>query len=115
MDYMKDPLRNVPYVAPEDTRPTRLVAAAVLQDDHVWTGIRHGWIIPIVFEDTGKSVYQDQQGFWTDDNRFVMRTAAQGIAWRHGQISKDFPHNKTLLSEYLWDSDGNPITVGEQE
>jgi hypothetical protein len=24
-------------------------------------------------------------------------------------LSDDYPHDKTLLSEYLWDEDGNPV------
>lgn len=102
-------LRNVPYTRPQDTRPTRIVRAAVLQDGHVWTGWRHYQLIHQIIKDTHKTVTQDMQGFWTDDNRFVRRVAAGPIAWKAGQLSDDYPHDKTLLSEYLWDEDGNPV------
>jgi hypothetical protein len=91
--------RNEVYVEPT-TRPTRLVWSAVLQDGKIWTGKRHGLIIPIVFGDTGKRVNQDQQGFLTDDGWFVSRKAGEQIAWESGQIPKDF--KGTLLSEDLW-------------
>ena len=98
---MRDPhKRNEEYTPPSGSRPTRIVAAAVLQDGRVWTGERHGFIIPIVWTDTGKRVDQDQQGFWTDDGRFVTRTAARAIACRYGQLRTDF--DKVLLSEHLW-------------
>jgi hypothetical protein len=94
-----DDKRNEIYVQPT-TRPKKIVRAAVLQDGRIWTGERHGFIIPIVFEDTGKRVTQDQQGFLTDNGCFAMRKAAEQIAWEAGQIPKDF--KGTLLSEHLW-------------
>ena len=95
-------LRNIVYNKLDNTRPTKIVAAAVLKDGYVWTGLRHAELIHQVFEDTGKRVFQEEQGFWTDDNRFVMREAAAQVAWKAGQLPKDYPCNKVLLSEYLW-------------
>jgi len=77
------------------------VAAAILHNGRIWTGRRHAELISqIIQEYPDDHVYHDEQGFWTDDDRFVMRTAAAAIAVRYGQLPKDF--NKTLLSEYLW-------------
>lgn len=92
--------RNKPYVVPEGTRPTKIVAAAILQNGKVWIGRRHAEIIPQLIEDSGEYVTH-QQGFWTDDNRFVTRTVARAIAISAGQIEME-ASNTTLLSEYLW-------------
>jgi len=101
MDFIEK--RNEPYEQPTGSEPTRIVAAAILQNGRVWTGKRHGLIIPIVFKDTGEKVTQDQQGFWTDDNRFVRRVAAMTIALEHGQVVKGKTINsRDLFSEDLW-------------
>ena len=96
-------LRNIVYNAPQGkSRPTSLVASAVLVDGKVWTGKRHHTLIQQVAEDTDGYVRQDQQGFWTDDNRFVMRLAAKTVAIRNGQIKESDMKSKTLTSEDLW-------------
>lgn len=95
--------RNVKYEAPEGTRPTRLVASAVLVNGYVWVGKRHSTLIQQVAEDTDGYVRQDQQGFWTDDNRFVMRKAGMAVALQHGQVKREDLINKSVLtSEDLW-------------
>jgi hypothetical protein len=93
--------RNEPYMKPQGTRPTKVIASAILQDGHVWTGKRHPELIKQVMQDTGKYVSQDQQGFWTDDDRFVMRTAAAALARRYGQVGEEFKRRE-LLSEDVW-------------
>lgn len=95
-------LRNEKYIDPEGTRPTKLVAAAILQDGRIWTGARHGNLIPQVIEDGGTRVTQDQQGFLTDDNRFVRRAAGMAIAIRYGQVVQGKTISRDLTSEDLW-------------
>ena len=64
---------------------------------------RHFELIQQVILDGGEKVLRDQQGFWTDDNRFVMRPAALTVAIRNGQITEDQLINKGVLtSEDLW-------------
>ena len=95
--------RNEIYADPAGGRPTRLVASAVLQDGRIWVGKRHFELIRQIKEDGGKPVRQDQQGFWTDDCRFVMRKAALSFAIGCGQIKEDDLVNKCILtSEDLW-------------
>ena len=87
------------YEAPTESRSTRIVAAAILQNGRVWTGRRHFELIQQVKEDGGERVSQDQQGFWTDDDRFVMRTAALTVAIMHGQIEeKNLIRNARMTS-----------------
>ncbi|UCG94500.1 MAG: hypothetical protein JSW13_01710 [Candidatus Aerophobus sp.] len=96
-------LRGVDYKAPEGTEPTKIVAAAVLQDGKVWAGRRHFELIWQIKDDGGEYVSQDQQGFWTDDGRFVRRVAAMGIARESGQVVKGETINpRELFSEDLW-------------
>lgn len=96
-------IRNAPYTPPGAfVRPTRIVAACVLQDGRIWTGRRHAEIIPVVYKDTGKSVIQDEQGFWTDTGHFASRTAARAIAVRYGQISRE---TKTIHPDKLFSED----------
>jgi hypothetical protein len=94
-------LRNIPYTKPQGTIPTKLVASAVLKNGRVWTGLRHAHAMRDAWDDGVGYISQDDQGFWTDDNRFVSRKAAEGIAIKAGQLSPDF-NKHTLLSEYLW-------------
>jgi len=96
--------RNEAYTPPEGTEPTMIVAAAILHDGQIWTGSRHSDLIYQAVRDNPDMdpfrVSQDEQGFLTDDGRFVSRTAAKVIAVKAGQISPD--DDRALLSEHLW-------------
>lgn len=98
--YLK--LRNYPYVHNTTKRPTRLIASAVLKGDRIWTGTRHGEIIPHVYEDTGEKTLRDEQGFYTDTGLFVCRGAGEAIVRCNGQKCKCSDRNDTFLSEHLW-------------
>ena len=92
-----------PYVG--HTRPTKIVAAAILVDGYLWTGERHFELIQKAAEKDGVPIpiKQDQQGFWTDDGRFVSRSTALKIALLHGQVKEeDLITKGKLLSEDLW-------------
>jgi hypothetical protein len=58
----------------------RIVAAAILQGDQLYSGRCHGDIIYRISEDGGPRVLQDQQGFLTSTGRFVNRFQAYEIA-----------------------------------
>jgi len=98
-------IRNQLYEAPEGTKPTRLVASALLVDGYIWTGKRHFQLIRQVRADTKKKVVRDHQGFWTDDGRFVSRKAGLAIAISEGQIEgkQDLINPAVLTSEDLWE------------
>ena len=96
--------RNEEYVTPKGTKPTKVVAAAILHDGRIWTGARHSDLIYKAVRDNPDidpfRITQDEQGFLTDDGRFVSRAAAKAIAWKAGQIRED--DDRALLSEHLW-------------
>jgi hypothetical protein len=94
--------RNETYVQPALSRSKKIVAAAVRKNGRVWTGERHTDLIRQVAVDTGERVYQDEQGFWTDDDRFVTRQAAAVLAWRNGQLPENWPESRVLTSDELW-------------
>ena len=96
-------LEGIEYIKPEGTTPTKLVAAAVLQDGKVWTGERHWTLIHKAHKVSGRMVRSDEQGFWTDDDRFVMRKAGMALALRNGQVEREnLISKRTLMSEDLW-------------
>jgi hypothetical protein len=110
---MRDKVRKhvVGYVHPpsrEDyvvgTKPGKIIAAAVLRDDEVWTGKRH---CDIIYE-MAKARYRipirgDEQGFWTEDGWYIRRPAALGVAIENGQVKiEDLINKGVLTSEDLW-------------
>ena len=98
-----DARNGEPYERPEGTKPTMIIAASILQDGRVWTGRRHGDMTRRVKDSTGNTVRRDEQGFWTDDQRHIMRKAAEAIARGNGQIAKDAKLKGNFLSsEDLW-------------
>lgn len=95
----------------EPARGTRIVKAAVRHGDLVYTGWRHSEIIRHVAALGKEYTPQEDQGFVDSLGNFHNR-------WRAGQIAAiarqaPFRHG-TLISEQLWDADGNP-TVGHAE
>ena len=93
-------IENQKYVTPEGTKPTRLVASAILKDGRIWVGERHGNLIPLAYDVVGERIMQEDQGFYTDDCRFVTRKQGEAIAKKNGQLP--LTHKGTLLSEHLW-------------
>jgi len=94
----------IPY---SDTQPmpdSRLTHAAVRVGDVVCLGWRHADIMhsitPRVYVD------QDQQGFVDQHGSFYGRYQAARVAYHAGQIA-DIP--PTLVSEMLWDGNGEPL------
>lgn len=98
-------LRNQTYVHP-DTRPERIVAAAIRQDGKVWSGGSHsGLIYGPMAEDLCEPgeipiVLEYEKGFLGDNGMFLSRKSARRIAKKAGQIPMDF--NEVLLSQHLW-------------
>jgi hypothetical protein len=100
-ELFNDPgLRKAPY-QPIEKKPVVIVAAAIKKGDFIWTGRRHAEIIPMVIEDVGETVKSEDQGFFTDSERFVNRREALAIVQANGQVPKSF-NKSTLLSEHLW-------------
>jgi hypothetical protein len=100
------PFKNCMEIRKE---PTDIVfkRAAIRLENRVFTGWRHAAIMAYMREN-GINVYvnQDMQGFVDQDGCFYRRACCSYIAYRSGQ-TKELQH--TLLSEHLWDYDGNPI------
>lgn len=98
--------RNIPYNPPPLVRPTEIVASAILVEGRIWTGKRHYTLIQQAVEDLGEGtkVFQEQQGFWTNDNRFLTRKQALAIVLSNGQLKREDMINKGVLtSEDLWE------------
>lgn len=79
-------------------------AAAIIHDGKPWTGYRHHLIMRDIVEVCGPQVapINGEQGFVTDDGRFVDREEAAKIAFESGQMPS---HVKRLFSEDLWKHD----------
>lgn len=77
----------------------KIVEAAILEGGRVWTGKRHHLIIRAIVADLGVDVIPvtGEQGFVTDDGRFVGREEAAKIAFDAGQV--------TERKEYLFSED----------
>ena len=85
-----------------------IIRAAVRIGDRVFTAWRHHQAIQeAVKAGATKHVDQDAQGFVTQNGRFLSRAQAKAYALYTGQVT-ELPEGP-LLSEYLWDSDGNPL------
>jgi len=95
-------IRNQKYICPDETRPTKIVAAAILHKGNIWTGRSHGDLIFQILIDTDGDYFPigEEQGFLTDDNRFVTRSAAKHIAIKAGQLPEGYKY--ILTSEDLW-------------
>lgn len=81
---------------------TTLVDAAIrYPGGRTYTGKRHAICIAKA-KKTGTHLRRDkfEQGFITDEHKFVNRDEAKAIAILSGQISED--HTGTLYSEDLW-------------
>jgi hypothetical protein len=76
----------------------KIIAAAILERGRVWTGIRHHLIIRDIVAELGQGAAPilGEQGFVTDDGRFVEREEAAKIAFDAGQIGQP---KKYLFSE----------------
>lgn len=73
--------------------------AAIRKGGRIWTGSRHGQIIPQVLAETGQRVSQAEQGFLGSDGKFYSRAEAGAIAFAAGQTRIC---RENLLSEDLW-------------
>ena len=94
-------LRNELYVRPTKSEPMKIVAAAILVEDHIWTGRSHAEILEQMQEDgITCHIEMDQEGFITDNGIFARRAAAREIARQSGQIPEDFTGR--LISADLW-------------
>ena len=98
----ENPISDVNYLSPPiNSRPKCIIAAAILRDGKLWTGKRHCDIMKRIYKKYPELyIRDDEKGFITDELRFVMRSAAVGVAIKAGQLDRSF--DKTLLSEDLW-------------
>jgi len=76
--------------------------SAIVQNGVVYTGRRHHDVIRKIVETTGIRPVTGEQGFVTDDGRFVSREEAAKIALSCGQIQKLTFHSRELFSEDLY-------------
>lgn len=76
----------------------KIAAAAILERGQVWTGMRHHLIMRDIVKARGEAegYVGGEQGFVTDDGRFVGREEAAAIAFAAGQIPEP---KKCLFSE----------------
>jgi hypothetical protein len=85
------------------SEPERIVAAALLVDEKVWTlpaPARHHDIIRHYIAETRKvRVPPHDQGFVTSAGRFVRRAPAAMLAFRAGQVTE---RKHRLYSEDVW-------------
>jgi hypothetical protein len=80
-----------------------VIKSAILYNNRVYAGKRHGDIIPVIINETGVNcVNGEQQGFITSSGRFVNRREAAKIALESGQIRKLRFHEDELFSEDLY-------------
>jgi hypothetical protein len=77
----------------------RIVAAALREDGIVLTGAHHHHIIRYAAPLLGKKAVGREQGFITNENRFVGREEAAKIAFAARQIEQE---KDILFSEDLW-------------
>ena len=92
-----------------DKRDIKLVKAAVVDtDDKVYIGWRH-WEILHHMKSIGceRRSTTDDQGFVDQYGNYYRRKVCSSITFANGQL-KEF--KDPVLSEYLWDDEGNPIS-----
>ncbi len=79
----------------------RIAAAAIIHDGRTWTGRRHHLIIRQIVAELGPEVapINGEQGFLTDDGRFVDREEAARIAFESGQMDRQV---RSLFSEDIF-------------
>lgn len=105
-------IESLPYKRPipskrKHIKDIKLVKAAVHVDAVVYTGWRHSEIMCYLRENKLTTyVGQDAQGFVDQDGNFYRREACGCLAFLNGQTKEC---KSPLLSEHLWDVDGNPI------
>jgi len=81
----------------------RIKEAAICRGGKVWTGHRHGDIIPQMVKEGEHRIMAQEQGFVTEDGRFVNRAEAFEIALVSGQVKEPGPgKQRSLLSEDLY-------------
>lgn len=93
-----------------DAKTERIAAAAICVDgevQHMLPPNRHHNVMHRFYRETGRIVGPDEQGFITDQGRFVDREEALKIATAAGQLNglRDKPgayRGKELFSEDLW-------------
>lgn len=85
----------------------KLVKAAVRVGDKLYLGWRHADIMRELKEhNIVEHVFAEDQGFVTENGRFLMRPQAKSWAFYVEQIEDT--EGPILTSEDLWDNEGNP-------
>jgi hypothetical protein len=83
----------------------RVVAAAVLRDDLIYTmppPARHHDIVHAMAKNGLAQRGSDEQGFLLNDGHFCMRKAARIVAEDAGQLIRTPEHKELLFSEDVW-------------
>ncbi|MBX4190100.1 hypothetical protein KW791_02285 [Candidatus Parcubacteria bacterium] len=78
--------------------PERIKLAAILCNGKIYTGKRHNLIIREIVEKT-QAPAKGEQGFVTEEDRFVSRSEAAKIAFAAGQIitPKDILYSEDVI------------------
>lgn len=96
---------------PKDLDPSqiKLIKAAVRVDDAVYCGWRHFHIMWHLKElGVPGPISMDQQGFVDQHGNFYRRPCCATIVLMSGQLTERKSECEELLSEELWDNEGNP-------
>ena len=98
-------IEEIPLKFGTPERGTKIVKAAVMWNDKVYTGWRHIHIM-LHLRSLGKEhVTQDEQGFVDAEGHFQTRYRSSRFAYHAGQVRR-IKH--MLTSEDVWDEDGVP-------
>lgn len=87
--------------SPADS-PERIVAAAIKTGQNIFTGPHHSTIIHYMVACAKIKPVTGEQGFVTDQGRFVNRKEARFIAIASNQVKSEDTSEFGLMSENLW-------------
>jgi hypothetical protein len=101
---------RIDFKHPKDLDPShiKLIKAAVRVNEDVYCGWRHFhimWYIKAL--GIPGPISMDQQGFVDQHGNFFRRACCATLALMSGQL-KTIQSDRELLSEDLWDNEGNP-------
>lgn len=87
-------------------KPNMLIASAIKYDGKIFLGRGHSAIIGqiiVKYRNSKLKIAPQDQGFYTDDNRFLSREDACKHAIECNQVQKDNICSSVFTSEELWE------------
>lgn len=79
-----------------------IISSALKFNGKIYVGLRHHNCIRAAVVDTGIKPVIGEQGFITDDWKFLTRLEAAEHAFECGQVAEKITHPVGLFSEDLW-------------